>query len=114
MKEYPGIANPKGYPCWRQTELIPRCQRENSNEYPSWRQKESIPRQKRKQRGITESKSPGIFIPKGDLSCRQEEVNYEVPAGKFLRSLQFLTRSELAPKGINSKVPSEEFRANGV
>ena len=41
-KESPGIANPKGDMSWRQTELIPRCQRENSNEYPSWHQKELI------------------------------------------------------------------------
>ena len=43
-KESPGIANPNGDPSFRQTELITRCQRDNSNEDPSWRQKELIPR----------------------------------------------------------------------
>ena len=53
-KESPGIANPKGYPSWRQTELIPKCQRENSNEDPSWRQKELIPRCQRENFAPTE------------------------------------------------------------
>ena len=43
-KESAGISDPKGYPSWRQTELIPRCQRENSNKDQSWRQKKLIPR----------------------------------------------------------------------
>ena len=34
-KESPGIANPKGDPNGRQTELVPRRQQENSNTYPS-------------------------------------------------------------------------------
>ena len=34
-KGYPGIANPKGDLSWRQRELIPRCQRDNSNKDPS-------------------------------------------------------------------------------
>ena len=34
-KEYPGIANHKGYPNRRQTELVPRRPRESSNEDPS-------------------------------------------------------------------------------
>ena len=41
-KESLGIANTKGDRSWRQTELIPRCQLENSNEDPSWCQKELI------------------------------------------------------------------------
>ena len=41
-KESTGITNPKGFPSWRKTELIPRCQRDNSYEDPSWRQKELI------------------------------------------------------------------------
>ena len=35
--------------------------------------------------------------------------NFEVPAEKFLCSLQFLHRSELASKVSNSKVPAGEF-----
>ena len=62
-RESPGIANPKGDPSWRQKELIPRCQRDNSNEDPSWRQKELILRRQRKQRGTLKKDSPGIFIP---------------------------------------------------
>ena len=70
--ESPGIANPKDDPSWRQTELILRCQRDNSNEDLSLRQKELIPRYQRKQRGIPERESPGIFIPKGDPSWRKK------------------------------------------
>ena len=43
-KESPGIANAKGDPNGRQTELVPRFPRENFNEDPSGRQKEVIPR----------------------------------------------------------------------
>ena len=57
-KEYKGIANTKGDQSWRQTELIPRCQRENSNEDPSWHQKELITRCQKKQRRIPERESP--------------------------------------------------------
>ena len=81
VKESPGIANPKGDPSGLQTELVPRCQRENSNEDPSWRQKELVPRHQRKRRGILEKESPGIFTPKYDPSWRQKEINYEVPEG---------------------------------
>ena len=56
----------------------------------------------------------GIFIPKGDPSWRQSEVNTEVPAGQFLRSLQFLRGYELAPKGNNSEVPARDFRASRI
>ena len=63
-KESPGIANPKGNPSGRRTELVPRCPRENSCKDPSWRQKELIPRHQKKQRGIPEKESLGIFIPK--------------------------------------------------
>ena len=94
-------------------ELIPRCQQDNSNKDPSWRQKELIPRRQRKQRGIPEKESLGIFIPKWDPSWRQKEINYEVPEGKFLRSVKFLRRSKLDPKGNNSKVPVGEFWASG-
>ena len=73
-KEYPKIANNRGDPSWRQTELILMCQRENSNGDPSWHQKNLITRCQRKQRGILERESLGIFIPKGDLSWRQKDV----------------------------------------
>ena len=63
-KESPGIANPKGDLSGRQTELVPRCPRENSNEDPSWCQNEFIPRHQQKQRGTPEKESPGIFTPK--------------------------------------------------
>ena len=43
-KESPGIANLKRYLSSCQTELIPRCQRDNFNEDPSWLQKKLIPR----------------------------------------------------------------------
>ena len=88
-KESPGIANPKDDPSWRQTELILRCQQENSNKYLSLRQKELLPRRQRKQRGIPEKESPGIFIPKGDPIWRQKETISEVLAGQFLRRDNF-------------------------
>ena len=94
-------------------ELIMRCQRANSNEYLSWCQKELILRHKPKRRGIPEKESPGILIPKGDTSWRQNEINSEVPEGQFLRSVQFLRISELAPKGNNSEVPAGEFAPAG-
>ena len=53
-KESPGIANPKGDPSWRQTELIPRCQQDNSNKDPSWRRKELILRCQRENFAPTE------------------------------------------------------------
>ena len=65
-KESPGIASPKGNPSWRQTELVPRCLRENSYEDLSWRQKELIPRQQQKRRGIPKKEYPGVFTPKYD------------------------------------------------
>ena len=71
----------------------------------SWLQKELVPRCQRKQRGIPDKESPGIFIPKGDRSWRQKKRNSEVPAGQFIRSVQFLRRSKLAPKGNNSEGP---------
>ena len=40
--------------------------------------------------------------------------NSEVPAGKLLRSLQFLHGSELAPIVIITEMPAGEFRANRV
>ena len=80
-KESSGIANPKGDPSGRQTELVPRCPRENSNEDTSWRQKELIPRHQRNQRGIPEKESLGIITPKYNLSWRQKEINSEVPEG---------------------------------
>ena len=41
-------------------------------------------------------------------------INFEVPAGKFLRSLQFLRRYKLALRGIKSEVLVGEFCANVV
>ena len=73
-RESPGIANPKGYPSWRKKEFIPRCHWDNYNKDLRWCQKEFIPRRQRKQRGIPEEESPGIFIPKGDPSWHQKEV----------------------------------------
>ena len=73
-RESTGIEKPKGDPSWLQKELITRCQRDNSNKDPSWHQKELIPRRQKKQRGIHEKESPGIFIPKGDPSWRQKEL----------------------------------------
>ena len=108
-----GIANPKGYPSWCQTELIPRCQRENSNEDPSWCQKELIPRCQRKKRGKPEKESPGIFITKGYQSWRQKEINSKVPTRQFLHSVQIVCTTDLKPKGKNSEVPAGDFRANG-
>ena len=92
-KESPGIANPKGDPSWRQMELIPMCHRYNSNKDSSWLQKELILRRQRKQRWIPKKESRGILIPKGDPSWLQKEVNSQVPAGQFLRSVKFLRRS---------------------
>ena len=63
-KKSPGIANTKGDPSWRKTELVLRCQRENYNEDLSCRQKDLIPRRQQKQRGTPEKESPGIFISK--------------------------------------------------
>ena len=80
-KESPEIENPKSDLSWRQTELVMRCPRENSNEDPIWRQKALIPRHQRKRRGIPEKESPGIFTPKYDPSWRQKEINSEVPEG---------------------------------
>ena len=80
-KESPGIANPKGNPSGRQTEFVPRCPLEHSNEDPSWRQKELIPRHQQNQRGIPKKESPGGFTPKYDLRWRQKEINYDVPEG---------------------------------
>ena len=85
-KESLGIANPKGDLSGRQTglvqtELVPRRLQENSNEDPSGHQKEVIPRHQRKQRGIPERESLGIFNPKYDLSGRQKEINSELPEG---------------------------------
>ena len=84
--ESPGILNLKDDPSWRQTELIRRCQRDNSKKYSSWRQKELILRRQRKQRGIPEKESPGILIPKGYPSWRQKEINSEISEGQFLRT----------------------------
>ena len=70
-KESTGIANPKGDPSWRQKELIPRCQRDNSNKDLSLIQIELIPRRQKKHTGIPKKESPGIFIPKGDPSWSQ-------------------------------------------
>ena len=47
----------------------------------------------------------GNFYSQGRFELAPKVSNYKVPAGQFLRSLQFLRRSELAPKGINSEVP---------
>ena len=58
--------------------------------------------------------SLGIFISKGDPRLAPKGSNYEVLAGKILRSLQFLRRSELAPKVISFGVPAGDFHANGV
>ena len=80
-KESPGIANPKGDPNRRQTELVLRRPRENSNEDPSGHQKEVFPRHQRKQRGIPEKESPGIFTPKYDPSGNEKEINSKVPEG---------------------------------
>ena len=55
-------------------ELIPRCQRENSNKDWSWRQKELFTRRQQRKRGIPERESLGIFIPKVDPSWRQKEL----------------------------------------
>ena len=86
--ESQGITNPKDDPSWLQTELISRCQWKNSNEDLSWRQKELIPRRQRKQRGIPEKESPGIFTPNYDQSWRQKKIsfagNYFFPAEGLL------------------------------
>ena len=113
-KESTGIANTKGDLSWRQTELIPRCPQENSNEDPSWRQKELFLRHQRKRRGIPKKESPGIFTPKYNLRWLQKKINSEVPEGNFLRSVQFLRRSELAQKGNYSEVPAGEFCSSGT
>ena len=80
-KESLGITNPKGNPSGRQTELVPRCPQENSNEDPSGCQKELIPRHQQKRRGIPDKESLGIFTPKYDPSGREKEINFEVPEG---------------------------------
>ena len=55
-----------------------------------------------------------ILIPKGDPSWRQKEINSEVPVGQFLRSVQFLSISQSAPKRNNYEVPAGEFGASGT
>ena len=74
-KESPGIANLKGDPSWRQTELTPMYPRENSNKSPSWSQEELVPRRQRKRRGIPEREYLEIFTPKEDPSWRQKEID---------------------------------------
>ena len=80
-KESPGIANHKGDPGGRQMELVPRFPRENYKKDLSWRQNELIPKHQRKQRGIPETESPGIFILKYNPSWRQKEIHSKVPEG---------------------------------
>ena len=70
-------------------------------------------RRQQKQRGIPEKESPGIFTPKYDPRWRQKEINSEVPAGQFLRGVQFLHRSELARKVNNSEDPAGDFAPAG-
>ena len=111
-KEFPGIANSKGDPSGRQKELILRCPRENSNDNLSWRQKELFLRRQRKQRGTPKKESLVIFIPKGDLSWHQKEINSEMHEGKFLCIVQFLCRSKLMQKGIHFKALAGEFCAS--
>ena len=54
MKESPGIANPKGYPNGRQTELVPRRPQENPNKDPSGSNSEAPAKAKRNpQKGIS-------------------------------------------------------------
>ena len=76
-----GIANTKGDPSGRQTELGLRCPRNNSNEDPSWSQKELITRRQQKRRGIPKEEFPGIFNPTYNPSWSQKEINSEVPVG---------------------------------
>ena len=56
----------------------------------------------------------GDFIPKGNSSWRQKEVNSKMLAGQFIRSVKFLRISELAPKGNNYEVPAGYFCASGI
>ena len=53
-------------------------------------------------------------LTQGRSELAPKGSNSKVPPGQFLRSLQFLRRSELAPQVINSEVPAGEFRANEV
>ena len=112
---FSGIENHKGDPGWRQTEIIPICQRDNSNKDLSWRQIKSFPRRQRKQRGIPEKEYPGIFIPEGYPSWRQKEKNSVVPAGKLLRRdnfyivYNFYVDPSWRQKEIISKCQQENF-----
>ena len=56
----------------------------------------------------------GDFHSQGRPELAPKGSNYKVPAGEFLRSVQFLRRTELAPKGTNSEVTAGEFFANGL
>ena len=74
-KESLGIANPKGNPNRRHTELVPRCPQENFNEDPSRRQKEVIPRHQKKKRGISKKQYTLSFTPKYNPIGHQKEIN---------------------------------------
>ena len=70
-KEYPGIANPKSDQNRRQTKLVPRCPRGNSNEYPSGSNSEVPAKAKRNPR----REPPLSFTPKYNPGGHQKEIN---------------------------------------
>ena len=49
----------------------------------------------------------------GDPSWIHKEVNSEVPAGKFLRSVQLIRRSKLAPKELIPRCQWDIFAPAG-
>ena len=96
-KVYLGIFIPKGHPIWHQKETnseVPAGQflrRENFYVDICWRQKEIIPKCQR------ENFAPvGKFYGVYDIYV---DLNF-APVGQFLRSVKFLRRSELVPKEI--------------
>ena len=56
----------------------------------------------------------GDFHSQGRFDLAPKGNKFQGPAGKFIRSVQFLRRSQLAPKGNNSEVLAGEFRASGT
>ena len=70
-KESLGIANPKSNPNRRQTKLVPRRPRENSNKDPSIINSE-VPAKAKRNPG---RESPLSFTPKYDPSGHQKEIN---------------------------------------
>ena len=111
-KESPGITNTKGDPSWRQTELIPKVSVGKFQQRYELAPKGMNSEAPAKANRNPLKESSGIFTPKKDPSCRRKEINSEVSAKQFLRSVQFLRRSELVQKVNHSEAPAGEFHAS--